>query len=386
MCFLYIMTEDLLKAPLGDWPLLNAEPRSRSVVDGLLAGKDAGHDDITLDVVNDAVFVSGQRGTGKSAWLQMLVACAALCHDVELWLGDMKEGAELYVWRGRVHRFCDNPDDAAVMIAELVKERERRSRLLQKQGLRKWAPGCGFPFILLVIDEIADVSKPDEPAQEMLTKLVRLGRAQGIGLILATQHPKADMINTTLRAQCNAAVAYRTRGASENGVALGAGASELGLKSHRLPKYRFIAHGHDDGDGTTGRGWFIDDKPLVDFVARVLPSWPPPSGPKLESDSNPTVHDLHIEPASSPESPQSDSLPPEPPAGIDPPPETAKSAKARRLWEALPGERGELATASGYHPATASAKLSEWQDAGYTLNLGGRWEKRDRTDIDRAMA
>lgn len=373
MCFLYIDERDLLADSLGPWPNLTTPIGSRSVVDKLLVGVTGGKIDVTLDVRNDAAFIAGQRGTGKSSFLQQIVAGAAQCHDVDLWLGDMKEGAEFYAWADKVARFADSPDAAERMIRDLLTERERRSRALVARKLRKWEPGCGFPFILLVIDEAAELTMGgDDSAQSMLTKIVRLGRAQGIGVILATQRPSADWISTSLRAQCNVGISFRVRDATENSVALGPGAGELGLHAHRLPKHQFLMLGNDEQDGVRCRGWFLSDAEVETLAAQLPTRVPAVEDGPVRSDTDLTPEDPHIEPLGGDGRQMSDRI--EPPAAI------AANPKHLALWDALPAATAaEAGSRAGYSRQHAGMLLRSWAERGLVVESWDGWRHGDST-------
>lgn len=375
MCFLYIVTKDLLSQSLGPWPHTDTAPGTLSITDGLLVGKDAATKDVRLDVVNDAAFVAGMRGTGKSSFLQQIVAGAALCQGVELALCDMKEGAEFYAWQHVVTRWADNPADATRLIRALLTERETRSKRLRAMRLRKWQPGCGMPFILLVIDEAAELDNggPDS-AQGMLTKLLRLGRAQGIGVIAATQRPSADWIDTSMRAQCNVGISFRVRDATETAVALGPGAVGAGLLAHRLPKHQYLILGNDDVDGSRCRGWYLSDEDVEAIAAKLPRIASNLSDAESESDPDRTLNGQHIEPPTGPESDESDPDRLEDPPGqwvpVEPPPEIVSNVRTGDLWRALPGTPAQLQDRSGYGKSRCSEILADWLDRGYVMKVG----------------
>ena len=379
MCFLYVVTRDLLSGSLGPWPLLDTPPGTLTITDGVLVGHDAGNNPVRLDVVNDAAFVAGMRGTGKSSFLQQIVAGAALCNDVELALCDMKEGAEFYAWQHVVRHWADNPAAAAALIRHLLTEREERSRRLRDMKLRKWQPGCGMPFVLLVIDEAAELDNGGaESAQGMLTKLLRLGRAQGIGVIAATQRPSADWIDTSMRAQCNVGVSFRVRDATETSVALGPGAVNAGLLAHRLPKHQYLMLGNDAVDGARCRGWWLSDAQVEAIAAKLPRVVRQMSDGTSESDTDRTPDGLHIEPSTGQLSDVSDPDPLEDPPGrwkpVDPPPEIVRNIKMGDLWRALPGTPQQLQERSGYRRSRCHEILSDWVERGYVWQHGGRYE------------
>jgi S-DNA-T family DNA segregation ATPase FtsK/SpoIIIE len=384
--YLRLVTKDLTRQPLSDWPGLNIAPATQKITAGILVGKDAGAQDVRLDIVNDAIFVAGQRGTGKSSLLQQIVAGAALCEEVELYLGDLKDGAEFYAWRDRVTMFADNPAAAGAMIDELLKLRADRSRALTKMDLRKWRPGCGLPFLLCVIDEVAELEKGDGSPQAKLTRLVRLGRAQGIGVVLATQRPSHDWIDTSLRANCNVAMSFRVKDSNEANVALGAGAVGAGYLPHHLPKPGvFLILGDDEQTPRRCRSYWLSDKDVATIVAK-LPTRLQEEAPELATEATQEpiwAGDIEAPNAADRLSATSGhwGTPAGPSLVAPTPPDLDGNPIRQRVWDELvnhPGwiTRGRLARLALAAGSTVSKMLREWEDGGWVEKRGQQWRRR----------
>jgi hypothetical protein len=385
--YMRLVKEDLTRQPLSDWPGLQVEPGTPSIVKGILVGRDAGAKDVHLDVVNDAIFVAGQRGTGKSSLLQQIAAGAALCHDVDLYISDLKDGAEFYMWRDRVAMFADNPDDTNTMIDHLLKLRATRSKALANMKLRKWQPGCGLPFVLCIIDELSALllDDPRKP-QKKLTLLVSRGRAQGIGVVVATQHPVAEQISTTLRAQCNIALSFRVRGANEANVALGAGAVGAGYLPHHLPKPGvFLILGDDEQTPRRCRSYWLSDADVATIVDK-LPARMSDEATELATGApKEPIEAACIE---APEAPDRLSATgggwgtPLGPSLVAPePPDLVGNPIRQRVWDELvnhPGwiTRGRLARLALAAGSTVSKMLREWEDGGWVEKRGQQWRRR----------
>jgi hypothetical protein len=385
--YLRLVSKDLTREPLSNWPDLNTTPGEPSIVGGILVGRDAAAKDVRLNVVDDAIFVAGQRGTGKSSLLQQIAAGAALCNDVDLYISDLKDGAEFYMWRDRVAMFADNPDDTNTMIDHLLKLRATRSKALANMKLRKWQPGCGLPFVLCIIDELSALllDDPRKP-QKKLTLLVSRGRAQGIGVVVATQHPVAEQISTTLRAQCNIALSFRVRGANEANVALGAGAVGAGYLPHQLPKPGvFLILGDDEQTPRRCRSYWLSDKDVETIVTK-LPARASDEAtePATDSPSEP-IPSGDIEPPTAPDRLSATGGPWATPAGLclpaPVPPDLVGNPIRQRVWNELlehPGwiTRGRLARLALAAESSVSKMLREWEDGGWVEKRGRNWRRR----------
>ena len=67
-----------------------------------------------------------------------------------------------------------------------------------------------IPFIVIIIDELADLMMLDQSnVEESITRLAQMARAVGIHLILATQRPSVDVITGLIKANFPARISFR---------------------------------------------------------------------------------------------------------------------------------------------------------------------------------
>lgn len=155
-------------------------------------------------------FIIGQSGSGKSVFLHNIIGAAILKYapeDLQLYLLDFKlGGVEFNRYKGIKHiksLLVDNSDQQITL--EILRElRERmieRGKLLRNLGVNnleeynKINPNARMPQILLVVDECHEMFRVgnDIPRtisneiSEIVTKIAKEGRSQGVHLILATQ-------------------------------------------------------------------------------------------------------------------------------------------------------------------------------------------------------
>jgi S-DNA-T family DNA segregation ATPase FtsK/SpoIIIE len=192
------------------------------------------------------LLVAGATGTGKSVFLNALL-CSILSRatpdDVKLLLVDPKL-LELSVYEGIPHLLADvvtNPKRAAAALAGVVQKMEQRYQMMAALGVRsidqfnarvdrelaagnktyrlRVKPGeeegqqveyRRFPYIVVVIDELADlmvVSARD--VEESLQRLAQMARAAGIHLVLATQRPSVDVLTGVIKANFPARISFQ---------------------------------------------------------------------------------------------------------------------------------------------------------------------------------
>ncbi len=192
------------------------------------------------------LLVAGATGTGKSVFLNALL-CSILCratpNELKLLLVDPKL-LELSIYEGIPHLLTDvvtNPKRASAALAGVVRKMEERYQMMSALGVRSIAqfnarvdkelaagnrtfrlrskPGeeegaeveyRRFPYIVVVIDELADlmvVSAKD--VEESLQRLAQMARAAGIHLVLATQRPSVDVLTGVIKANFPARISFQ---------------------------------------------------------------------------------------------------------------------------------------------------------------------------------
>jgi DNA segregation ATPase FtsK/SpoIIIE, S-DNA-T family len=166
------------------------------------------------------VLIAGTTGSGKSvmlnAWLSTILF-RTKPDDVNMILVDPKR-VELTGYNGIPHLLTEVIVEPSKIISALqwtVKEMENRYKqfaLVGARNIESYNAKEGVekkPFILFVIDELADLMMfaPGD-AEDLITRIAQMARATGIHLILATQRPSVDVITGLMKANIPTRLAF----------------------------------------------------------------------------------------------------------------------------------------------------------------------------------
>ncbi len=241
--------------------------------------------------------IGGSPGSGKSILLQSLLLSYAATHspaELNMLIIDWKgEGAAAFCRRlphsaGTVTSLDGSLERA---IAMLEAEWHRRDALFNRYpGVDKleklWAidPTVAPPYLLIVVDEFAEVQRLFPELFKSFASLAALGRSRGARLLLATQRPGAavgsELGNIDLR------IALRMNEPSDSKAVIDVDAAARLSKDR--PGRAFAKSGRRRL--TEFQTAFIDDRPRerVSVQVRSLDGEPrqlPPAGPVAPGDS-----------------------------------------------------------------------------------------------------
>ena len=170
-------------------------------------GKDISGTPVVADLAKmPHLLIAGATGSGKSVCINTLISSIlfkSTPDEVKLLLIDPKM-VELASFNGIPHLLAPVVTDVkktAGVLNWVVTEMENRYSLFAAAGVRdirrynEAKPEARLPFVLVVIDELADlmmVSPAD--VEEAICRLAQMARAAGIHLVMATQRPSVDVI------------------------------------------------------------------------------------------------------------------------------------------------------------------------------------------------
>ncbi|MFL7808340.1 MAG: FtsK/SpoIIIE domain-containing protein [Anaerolineae bacterium] len=226
------------------------------------------------------ILVGGESQSGKSTWLNAMLTSLLAAHtpnEVRLALIDPK-GVEFAVYNGLPHLVrpvAVTPSTATAVTGWLANEMDRRRDLFSgvlARNLRSYNERVGadsgerLPLIVAVIDEVTDIALQCGITSTFYKNLIRLsskGAAFGIVLVLATQNPKAEVLNTLIRGNLSTRIAFRVSSSEHSRTILGRpGAQRL----PRTVRGRLLAR--LDASLVELQGYQVDEDTALKLVRR----------------------------------------------------------------------------------------------------------------------
>jgi S-DNA-T family DNA segregation ATPase FtsK/SpoIIIE len=169
------------------------------------------------------LLVAGATNSGKSVCLNALIASMlfrARPDELKLIMIDPKR-VELTLFEGvphLIHPVVKDVKQAAGILRWVLKEMDRRYDLFARVMTRNIEgyngkvadkPGERLPFIVVVIDELADLMMQQGPeVEQSICRLAQLARATGIHLVVATQRPSVDVITGLIKANIPSRISF----------------------------------------------------------------------------------------------------------------------------------------------------------------------------------
>ena len=185
------------------------------------------------------LLIAGQTGSGKSVMINTLLSSLLYRNspsDMKLILVDPKQ-VEMAPYEDIPHLITpviNEPEKTISALKWAVNEMERRYKLLaenkvrdiktyntmiqstskkitiqDEEGIDQQHENGAMPYIVIVIDELADLMMvAARDVEALIVRLAQKARAVGIHLVLATQRPSVDVITGLIKANVPARIAF----------------------------------------------------------------------------------------------------------------------------------------------------------------------------------
>ena len=189
------------------------------------------------------LLIAGTTGSGKSVGINAMILSLLYRNDpdqLKLMLIDPKM-LEFAAYEDIPHLITPvitEPAKAISALANMVGEMERRYKLMADARTKnienynekmKKTGDEAFPFIVVVIDELADLMMSGgKEVEHSIARLAQKSRACGIHLVVATQRPSVDVVTGMIKANLPSRLSYRVGSRIDSKVILDAmGADSL---------------------------------------------------------------------------------------------------------------------------------------------------------------
>lgn len=247
------------------------------------------------------LLIGSKSGGGKSTLLNAALTALVRANGpdrLRLALIDGKQGAELYPWNGMPHlvrSVATTPEEAAELVQWVAQEVDQRGIWMREAGTRDLprynatlakqgkAP---LPLLVCVIDEVTNLimawGGPNSVPGRAITHIMNAGRAFGVLLVLATQHPKAEILDTLARTNAGVRVCLAVDEPEQAKVILG----RSSIKDVALPHKpgRMLVQGMPGARGLVMlQGYAATDEEITSLV-RAVRSHVAPLGPDGEPE------------------------------------------------------------------------------------------------------
>lgn len=232
------------------------------------------------------LLIAGATGSGKSVCINAITTCLAFNNPPEnlrLVMIDPKR-VELSRFKGLPHLLSGVEHEAGRVIGVLrwvTREMEERykkfaqaaSRNLEDYNSKVKPRNEGLPYIVIVIDELADLMLfAPEDIEWLICRIAQMARATGIHLIVATQRPSVDVVTGLIKANFPARISFAVTSQIDSRVILdSAGAESL------LGEGDMLYMASDSSKLVRIQGCFVSDEEIKRVVQfwqeRAEPGW-----------------------------------------------------------------------------------------------------------------
>lgn len=196
----------------------------------IILGQDyAGHLHVVDMVDLPHMLVGGTTGSGKSVFLHSIINTLLLSkssNDVSLFIIDPKkvEFSLYHKNKNLIRPIVSSIEEVPAALQFLLDTMNKRFDALNSAKARNITEYRGkhkMPYLLVIIDEVQDIlGKSNKANEDIISAIAQKGRAAGIHLILATQHPSREILSPKIKSNFPARIGFKTANATYSRVLL----------------------------------------------------------------------------------------------------------------------------------------------------------------------
>jgi DNA segregation ATPase FtsK/SpoIIIE, S-DNA-T family len=285
---LWVGQQDMRKARQVPWPLKRAG--QANVFEPLPFATDSRGRVVSVRLIFANLLLGAMPRQGKTATLRLLLLGLALDPNVELRVFELKGTGDLAPLEPVCHHYASGAGDDAleatmVSLRELVSELGTRAKRISnlaasnramvpdnkvtpevssRRALKLWP-------IVFAVDECQELfSHPEfsDEAGRLCTRLIKLGPALGIILLLATQRPDSKSLPTGISDNVTLRFCLKVAGQVANDMVLGTSAYQEGIRATEFTPELDAGIGYLRGaspEPKIVRGFYLDG-PAADRV------------------------------------------------------------------------------------------------------------------------
>ncbi len=248
---LYVADQDMATVRPAVWPL--AKAGTVDLFKPFPFGTDPRGRNVPLELLYTNMLIGSIPGMGKTLCLKVPLLAAALDPRAELWVFELKGTGDLEPAAQVATRYASGADDDTSEQA-LIALRHLRAACRDRAKTIKGLPRAACPEnkvtpqlasrrelglhpLVVAIDECQELFSHPEygtEAGELAEKIIKLGRALGVILLLATQRPDAKSLPTGVSANVGTRFCLKVMGQVENDMVLGTSSYRNGIRATML--------------------------------------------------------------------------------------------------------------------------------------------------------
>ena len=232
------------------------------------------------------LLVAGTTGSGKSIYTHSIISTLIMRtspDDLKIVLVDPKR-VEMTKYREMPHLLCPiitEASQAKVMLSKLVDEMNDRyqkfadadecSNIKQFNEYAREHNVDTLPYILVVIDEYADLVDNCKEISQPVVSIAQKARAAGIHMLISTQRPSTNIITGVIKGNLPTHVALMTSSAVDSVTIIGEGGAEKLLgRGDMLVQSPLVSR----IGATRLQGCFVDNREIARIVGYLKEHYP----------------------------------------------------------------------------------------------------------------